>query len=45
MAQVIEWEEKESDANLASYLLVDGFENEFEGSIVVTNDSNLAEPD
>jgi len=41
---VIEEEEKGSDVNLASYLLVDAFENEYDVAIVVSNDSDLAEP-
>ncbi|MGH2532162.1 MAG: NYN domain-containing protein [Thermomicrobiales bacterium] len=41
---VIEHEEKGSDVNLASYLLVDGFAGEYDVAIVVSNDSDLAEP-
>jgi uncharacterized LabA/DUF88 family protein len=41
---VIEQEEKGSDVNLASYLLVDGFQQEYDVAIVVSNDSDLAEP-
>lgn len=41
---VIEAEEKGSDVNLASYLLVDGFRQEYDVAIVVSNDSDLAEP-
>lgn len=41
---VIEREEKGSDVNLASHLLMDGFNQEYEIAIVVTNDSDLAEP-
>lgn len=41
---VIEEEEKGSDVNLASYLLVDGFDDEYDVAIVVSNDSDLAEP-
>ncbi len=41
---VIEEEEKGSDVNLASYLLVDAFEDEYDVAIVVSNDSDLAEP-
>jgi len=37
-------EEKGSDVSLASYLLVDGFRGEYEIAIVVSNDSDLAEP-
>ena len=41
---VVEHEEKGSDVNLASYLLVDGFAGEYDVAIVVSNDSDLAEP-
>jgi hypothetical protein len=37
-------EEKGSDVNIATYLLVDGFENDYEGAVVISNDSDLAEP-
>lgn len=37
-------EEKGSDVNLASYLLFDGFKNDYEVAIVVSNDSDLCEP-
>jgi len=37
-------EEKGSDVNLASYLLVDGFRDLYDIALVVTNDSDLAEP-
>jgi hypothetical protein len=42
--QVIKSEEKGSDVNIATYLLVDGFENDYEGAVVISNDSDLAEP-
>jgi uncharacterized LabA/DUF88 family protein len=42
--QVIESEEKGSDVNLASYLLLDGFRNEYDIAIVISNDSDLATP-
>lgn len=44
MVNIIEEEEKGLDVNLASYLLVDGFANEYDIAIVVSNDSDLAEP-
>ena len=37
-------EEKGSDVNLASHLLLDGFRNDFEQAVVISNDSDLAEP-
>ncbi len=42
--QVCKTEEKGSDVNLASYLLLDGFHRDFEIAFVVTNDSDLCEP-
>jgi hypothetical protein len=41
---VIKTEEKRSDVNLATLLLVDCFENDFEQAAVVSNDSDLALP-
>ena len=41
---VVRSEEKGSDVNLASYLLVDAFDDDFEGAVVISNDSDLAEP-
>jgi len=43
-AQVFFTEEKGSDVNLASYLLMDGFKNAYECAIVVSGDSDLATP-
>lgn len=43
-ANVIKTEEKGSDVNLASYLLLDAFNKDFEAAIVVSNDSDLATP-
>jgi hypothetical protein len=42
--QVVKTEEKGSDVNLASYLLIDAFDKDCEAAIVVSNDSDLAEP-
>lgn len=42
--EVIKTEEKGSDVNLATYLLLDAFRGRCEKSIVVTNDSDLQEP-
>lgn len=43
-AVVIQREEKGSDVSLASYLLLDAFRNEADLAVVITNDSDLAEP-
>ncbi|MGW1341740.1 NYN domain-containing protein [Kribbella sp. NPDC002412] len=42
--EVIKTEEKGSDVNLATYLLVDAFRNDAEAFAVVSNDSDLTEP-
>jgi hypothetical protein len=42
--RVIKSEEKGSDVNLATALLVDAFDNDFEQAVVVSNDSDLAYP-
>jgi uncharacterized LabA/DUF88 family protein len=44
MVTVIEREEKGSDVNLASHLLLDAFNQEYDLAVVVSNDSDLAEP-
>jgi hypothetical protein len=43
-ADVIKMEEKGSDVNIATYMLVDAFRKDCEQLVVVTNDSDLAEP-
>lgn len=42
--RVIKTEEKGSDVNLATHLLMDAFDDLFDVAIVVSNDSDLAEP-
>jgi len=42
--RVIRTEEKGSDVNLATFLLVDGFQDDYELAIIVSNDSDLEEP-
>jgi hypothetical protein len=42
--KVSKTEEKGSDVNLASYLLVDGMRDEYEQAIIVSNDSDLLVP-
>jgi uncharacterized LabA/DUF88 family protein len=41
---VMKTEEKGSDVNLASYLLVDAFEDRFDVAVIISNDSDLKEP-
>jgi hypothetical protein len=43
-ASVIKTEEKGSDVNIATHLLIDGFKNEYELAVVVSNDSDLFLP-
>jgi hypothetical protein len=42
--QVIKTEEKGSDVNLATHLLVDAFDNDFDAAVIVSDDSDLVEP-
>jgi NYN domain len=42
--KVIKTEEKGSDVNLATYLLIDAFRDDAEAFVVVSNDSDLTEP-
>ena len=44
MVQVLRTEEKGSDVNLATYLLVDCFDNDFDEAVIISNDSDLAFP-
>jgi len=43
-ADVLKMEEKGSDVNIATYMLVDAFRKDCDQLVVVTNDSDLAEP-
>jgi hypothetical protein len=43
-ADVLKMEEKGSDVNIATYMLVDAFRNDCDQLVVITNDSDLAEP-
>jgi uncharacterized LabA/DUF88 family protein len=42
--QVIKTEEKGSDVNIASHLISDGYQDRYEVAVLVSNDSDLAEP-
>ena len=42
--RVIRTEEKGSDVNLATHLLIDGFKGDYRQAVLVTNDSDLLEP-
>lgn len=43
-AEVMNTEEKGSDVNLATHLVVDGFQGAYDMAIVISNDSDLAYP-
>lgn len=43
-AEVLKMEEKGSDVNIATYMLVDAFRRDCDQIVVITNDSDLAEP-
>jgi hypothetical protein len=43
-ADVLKMEEKGSDVNIATYMLVDAFRKDCDQLVVITNDSDLAEP-
>lgn len=42
--RVIKTEEKGSDVNLATYLLMDAFDDLFDVAVIISNDSDLKEP-
>lgn len=42
--EILDTEEKGSDVNLASYLLMDGFEKKYDLAVVISNDSDLVTP-
>lgn len=44
IVQIEDFEEKGTDVNLATYLLVDGYEGDYEQALVISNDSDLALP-
>lgn len=44
IVRVLRTEEKGSDVNLATYLLLDAFQGRCDTAVVVSNDSDLAEP-
>ena len=42
--EVLKTEEKGSDVNLATYLLLDAFQERCDNAVIMSNDSDLAEP-
>ena len=43
-ARIHVFEEKGTDVNLATYLIMDGYDGDYEQAVVITNDSDLALP-
>jgi uncharacterized LabA/DUF88 family protein len=41
---VMRTEEKGSDVNIAAHMINDGYKNEYEAAVLISNDSDLAEP-
>lgn len=44
LVKVVKNEEKGSDVNLATWLLIDAFDKAFDAAVVITNDSDVTEP-
>ena len=44
IVEITDTEEKGSDVNIATYLLLDGFENAYDLAVVISNDSDLTLP-
>ena len=44
IVEILDTEEKGSDVNLASYLLLDGCQNNYDLAVVISNDSDLVTP-
>lgn len=44
IVEILDTEEKGSDVNLATYLLIDGVDRDYEQALVISNDSDLAFP-
>jgi uncharacterized LabA/DUF88 family protein len=42
--KIYDTEEKGTDVNLATYLLMDGYEDDFEQAVIISNDADLALP-
>ena len=42
--EVIKSEEKGSDVNLATYLMLDAFRRDCDTAVLITNDSDMQEP-
>ena len=42
--RVSKWEEKESDVNIASHIISDAYENEYDCAVLMSNDTDLKTP-
>ena len=43
-AEVIKYEEKGSDVNIATEMLIDAYENKYDSAVLISNDSDLMSP-
>ena len=41
---ISKWEEKESDVNLATHLIEDGYESQYDCAVLISNDTDLKTP-
>ena len=41
---VSKWEEKESDVNIATHLVLDAYENKYDCAVLISNDTDLKAP-
>ena len=44
LSSVSKWEEKESDVNIASHIIADAYEDEYDCAVLMSNDTDLKNP-
>ena len=44
LVTISKWEEKESDVNVATHLIADGYQNKYECAVLISNDTDLISP-
>ena len=44
LVTISKWEEKESDVNIATHLIADGYQNKYECAVLISNDTDLTSP-
>ena len=44
LGAISKWEEKESDVNLATHLIEDGYDDQYECAVLISNDTDLKTP-